>query len=431
MLTAVLVFLGTLLVLVGLHEFGHFLAAKAFGVYVKEFAIGMGPKLVSWRGRETVYSLRAIPIGGYVRMAGEDEPETTEEIPPERTLPAKPPYVRAIISLAGPAMNLLLAFVVICAVVWFTPFPVLQVADVVPDSPADGVLVTGDRLIAIDGREIFVSEQITALVGGSEGRPITLRIVRDDQETDIPLRPRYDEEETRYVIGIYFQSIAYTNELENLPAMSVLEAAGLQDGDRIAAVDATETGSAVALLLVLTQETGSAVLTVLRGESTLTVTIDDRTALAEQLAATAPFSDRGIDTHRPGFSDGLWLSSSEFSGYVVMMGNLIRQIASGAVRAGDALTGPVGIATTLQEGMQLGPSVFFQLLAFLSLNFGILNLIPFPALDGSRIVFALFEWVRGRPIRPEREGLIHAVGFVILIGLMIAITFQDIVRLFR
>jgi len=427
----VLVFLGTILVLVGLHEFGHFLAAKAFAVYVKEYAIGMGPKLAAWRGRETLYSLRAIPIGGYVRMAGEDEPESSDEIPHHRTLPAKPPYVRALISLAGPAMNLLLAFVVICAVVWFTPLPVLQVADVVPNSPAEAALQPGDRLVAIEGRTIYLSDQVTTLIQRSAGAPISFGIQRDGEEVDVDLQPEYDETDNRYRIGAYFQAIAYTNELTNLPALSLLETAGLQDGDFIVAADGTETGSAVTLLITLAERTGTVVLKVLRDERTFSVTIDDRTALIEELAATVPFANLGVDMHRAGFSDGLWLASSEFSGYVVMMGELIQQIVSGSISAGDALTGPVGIAQTLQEGVQLGASVFFQLLAFLSLNFGLLNLVPFPALDGSRIVFALVEWIRGRPIRPEREGLIHAIGFVLLIGLMIAITYQDILRLFR
>jgi len=103
----------------------------------------------------------------------------------------------------------------------------------------------------------------------------------------------------------------------------------------------------------------------------------------------------------------------------------------GQVDAGEVFQGPVGVARILGEGIRVSASFFFQLLAFLSLNFGLINLVPFPALDGSRVAFALYEWIRGKPIPPQREGIIHAIGFLILISLMILITYRDIVRLFR
>ena len=110
---------------------------------------------------------------------------------------------------------------------------------------------------------------------------------------------------------------------------------------------------------------------------------------------------------------------------------LMTFLASGTVAPGEALQGPVGVARTLGEGFRLGPGIFFQLVAFLSLNFGLLNLVPFPGLDGSHVGFALYEWVRGKPISPERQGLIHAIGFAILFAVMILITYKDIARLFQ
>ncbi|MCK4570544.1 site-2 protease family protein, partial [Candidatus Bipolaricaulota bacterium] len=113
------------------------------------------------------------------------------------------------------------------------------------------------------------------------------------------------------------------------------------------------------------------------------------------------------------------------------LAEVIRSVFAGRVDAGEVFQGPVGVAKILGEGIRVSGAYFFTLLAFLSLNFGLINLVPFPALDGSRAVFALYEWIRGKPISPQREGIIHAIGFLILISLMILITYQDIAKLFR
>ena len=430
---AFLIFIGSILVLVGLHELGHFLVARASGVYIIEFSIGFGPRLFSLSGKETRYSLRAIPIGGYVRMAGEDRREDEGEIPSERLLYSKPPYIRAAISLAGPIANLLLALIVTIGVVWAINFPVLQVADVIPDTPAAQALLPGDRIIAMNGRQIYTIAQLTSTIQRSGGSPIDLSIVREGERMEIRITPIYSEEENSYLIGAYFQAAAFTNEIASLSAESPLAAAGLSPGDRIVAVEGEEVKTAISLILALDRHlpADAVTLTVLRGgeRSEIPVTTSGKTA--DQLLADVTFTDHGVDYHRAGFIGGLVLGAGEFTGYIRMMGSVIRGIVQGRVTASEALQGPVGVAQTLEEGAKLGPSVFFQLLAFLSLNFALLNLIPFPGLDGSRVGFAILEWIRGKPIPPEREGIIHAIGFAILIALMILVTYKDIVRLFR
>jgi regulator of sigma E protease len=129
--------------------------------------------------------------------------------------------------------------------------------------------------------------------------------------------------------------------------------------------------------------------------------------------------------------EGIVLASGQFVGYIRALAEVIRGILTRQVAAGDVFQGPVGVAKILGEGIRISGAYFFTLLAFLSLNFGLINLVPFPALDGSRAVFALYEWARGKPIPPQREGIIHAIGFLILIGLMILITYRDIANLFQ
>lgn len=432
-MTTLLTFVGTILVLVGLHEAGHFFVAKAFGVYVKEFAIGFGPKLLAVRGKETRYTIRAIPFGGYVRMAGEDRRETNEEIPADRVLYNKPPIARAIISLAGPFSNLLLAFLVTLVVAWSIQLPILQVADVIPGMPAEGTLIAGDRILSMNGGTVYTMDHITGAIQRSNGQAITVDLVRGGEKLTLSLVPSYSEDEERYLIGAYFNSVALTNELTSVATTSLFASVGLEAGDRIVAVEGEPVGTAVAFLVLLDERLPAAALsvTIMRGERTFDVEMPVSGRSTEDVISGVEFADLGIDLHRAGVIGGIGLASRQFAGYVSMMAQVVRGIVTGNVAAGEVLQGPVGVARTLGQGLAMGPIVFFQLLAFLSLNFGLLNLIPFPALDGSRAAFALYESVRRRPIPPEREGLIHALGFLVLIGVMILITYQDIARLFR
>jgi len=215
-----LVFAASIMVLVGIHEGGHFFVARAFGVYIHEFAIGFGPKLFGIRGKETLYSLRLIPFGGYVKMAGEDRLEDDETIPHDRVLYSKPPYARALISLAGPAANLLLAFLITLIVLWSVPFPILQVSERVPGSPAEQVLHFGDRILEINDRAILTLAQITSAVNASGGDAISILVERDGAQRDVSVVPEYVEDEDRFVIGAYFYMAAYTDEILSVEAES-------------------------------------------------------------------------------------------------------------------------------------------------------------------------------------------------------------------
>ncbi len=432
-LITLLVFIGSIIALVGLHEAGHFFAAKLSGVLVKEFAIGFGPRLLSIQRKETRYSIRAIPFGGYVRMAGEDRGETDATIPETRILYNKPPYVRAAISLAGPLANLLGAFLVGLLVLWGFGVPMLQVADVMPDSPAAEALLPGDRVRSIGGTPIFDREDATAAIQRSGGSPIEIEVERDDEPMRLTLTPTYEEDEKRYIIGAYFLTDTFTNEVTALDPAAPLRLAGVRVGDRVVAVDGTKVDTAIDLLVHFEDPDSPAAgaLTVQRGGETFDLPLSLTQVKAGQLLDGVTFGDLGVVRRRPGPIIGLELGAEQFAGNVGLLATWARQLVSGEVSASEAVAGPVGLAHLLGEGARMGAVAFFSLLAFLSINFGLLNLIPFPALDGSRAAFALYEWVRGSPIPPEREGLIHAIGFLILLGVMVLVTYQDIIRLLR
>jgi len=433
MILTLIVFFGSIVGLVGLHEAGHFFVAKLSGVLVKEFAIGFGPRLLTFRGKETHYTLRAIPLGGFVRMAGEDRRETDEQIPSDRILYNKPPGVRAMISLAGPLANLLGAFVVILLVLWGFGLPMLQVADVIPGSAAAQHLLPGDRVRSIDAAPVYRLEDITGAIQRSGGAPVAVELVRGSELMRIEITPRFEEEEGRYVLGAYFLTNTYTREIVALAPAAPLRLAGLHVGDQIIAIDGDDVDTALDLLTHfddLDQE-AAGTLTVERGEEIRELELAATRTTIGNLFAGVTFGELGEVNQRPGLFLGLRLAGEEFAGNVALLATWARQLLFGEVAAGDAIAGPIGLAEVLGQGVRMGGAVFFGLLAFLSINFGLLNLIPFPALDGSRVAFALYESLRHKPIPPEREGLIHAVGFLILLGVMLLVTYQDIARLLR
>lgn len=427
----VLVFLGTILVLVGAHEIGHLLAAKRLGVYVHEFSIGFGPPLISFRRGETRWSVRAIPFGGYIRLAGEDRREMGTDVPPSRILYNKPPLVRAAIGLSGPVANLLLTFAIVVFSLWVVGTPLLQVADVIPGEPASAVLRPGDRVLAIAGQAVARGEDVSRLVQGSAGGSVEFRIGREGKIEVVRILPAFDVEAGRYRVGAYFLPVAYTNEILKLEVGAPLRLAGLRAGDRIVAVNAERIETAVRLLdLLAAAPSGDPLtLTVLRTGGELDVRMAagaDRAALLDG----ATFADLGVDRRRAGPIGGLVLGAQQMGEDLRLIGDSLRGLLTGRLAARDAVAGPVGMAYLLGQSVSAGASAFLRLLSLLSLSLGLFNLIPFPALDGSRAAFAFYEAVRRKPIPPEREGVVHAIGFVILIALLLLVTYQDLVRLF-
>lgn len=428
-----LVFLGTILVLVAAHEGGHFLAAKATHVYVKESSIGFGPRLASRKGRETTYSLRAFPIGGYVRLGGEDGVDAPPDVSSDRLLYSNPPLIRIVVSLAGPAANLLMTLVVSLIVLWGMGTPILQVAGLVPDGPAAAALEPGDRVLGVDGHAVYTGQALSRAINRTQGKPATFAIKRGSERLNVTVTPGFDAGEGRYMVGVYFMSITFTNEITVLSAGSPLAQAGLESGDRIVAVAGKPIQTGVDLVNRLDGllPAQSVSLSVARAAGRLDLAVATGGLTVEELLAGATFGDLGTDSRRPGPFAGLVLGAGQFAEGLNLMGQSVKGILTGRVSAGEAFSGPVGIARVLGEGISQGASVFLRLFSLLSLSLGLFNLIPFPALDGSRAAFALYELVRGKRIPPQREGLIHAIGFLVLIALMILVTYQDILKLFR
>ncbi len=339
-------------VLILIHELGHFLFAKLFKVGINEFAIGMGPKIWSKNGKDGVlYSLRLIPMGGYVSMVGEDE-EVSEELS-DKALNKKPVWQRIIIVAAGAVMNILLGFLLMAFIVAFSKADIhsttIEGFGYINEAGETGILnewdglKSGDTVLKIGNRIINVREDMLyeVMFLGKEEVDVTVkrngeRVVVEDVSFD-----SFSES------GITFGNAAFirtTKLKKSLPEII-------------------------------------------------------KQAVCRSIASAGMIWDSLLNTVKGEYG-------------------------------AEALSGPVGIVEQVEETVKYGWDSFLMMVVIITLNLGIVNLLPLPALDGGRLFFMLIELIRGKPINPKYEGYIHAIGLALLFGLMLFVTYNDIVRIF-
>lgn len=336
-------------IIVLVHEFGHFIFAKMFGIYVYEFAIGMGPKLFHWKSKkgETEYSIRAIPIGGFCSLAGEDlDSDDQEKIPEDRRLQSKPVWQRFLVMFFGAGNNFILAFLLLLVIAfgWGAVSSKPIISELVANNPAEQAgLEVGDYILKINGHKIKTSDDVSIyLQVEDKSKPIIFTVKRDNKELDFEVVPKEEEVDGS---KIYRVGIVSQGEVERGFVASIQYAF-------------TKMG-----------------------------------ALFRQMVITL----KGL------FTGGLSVNQ---------------------------LSGPVGIYSIVGTQASAGFENILYLIALLSINVGFINLIPFPAFDGGRILFLIIEKIKGSPIKAETENKIHTIGFILLLALMIYITFNDILKLF-
>ncbi|MEW6217000.1 MAG: RIP metalloprotease RseP [Candidatus Bipolaricaulota bacterium] len=419
----VLVFVGTILFLIGVHEGGHFLAGKLLGIAVEEFALGFGPAVWTRRRGETRYSLRIFPLGGFVRLAG--EAEATTDVPFERTYYGQPAWKRFVLSLCGPVANVILAVAVVLGAILGIGLPRPQVAGLVPGRPAAEVFEVGDVILTIGGRSAWATEDVGAAIRALAPEPVTFGIRRGGERLQVSVAPVLAEEDGRYLVGAYFLPQIILAQIEEVTAGGFWLRAGFLPGDRIVSLCGDDVRSFFDLYA--RWEAGCREAVVERGGERLALPLPDS---AERLFGDASFRTLPPLYERPPIGEGVALSFKEIGGAMMGFVTAIRGLITRSIPAGEAVTGPVGIATVLGQGVQAGPLVLLLLVALISLNLALFNLIPFPALDGARMAFALYEMVTRRKVSPRVEMAVHAAGFAILFALLLLITFQDLRRLF-
>ena len=348
-------FIVVLGILVLVHEFGHFIAARKLGVGVTKFAIGFGPKLFGVKRGETEYLVCAIPLGGYVNLVGDEGDGDAEEVSPElaaRSFNDKPIWVKISIIAAGPVCNLIFAVLVF----WFVflgGIPALspQIGQVLPDSPAARAgLLQGDVIVRIDGKQIYDWEKLSALIrSGSPDKPLVFTITRDGAEMTISVVPEMRESQTIFGEKVLEPKIGIASGSEVIRRQTTVWSAFLQ-GFR-------ETGKLIHL-------TGMTVV------------------------------------------------------------KLITRVLPS-----NTLGGPILIAQIAGEQARQGASSFMYFLGLLSVNLGILNLLPIPILDGGQILFFAIEGALGRKLSTQFRGVAQRVGLALILMLTALVFYNDIARL--
>jgi regulator of sigma E protease len=427
--TTLLAFLFVLGVLVFVHELGHFLAARRLGVRVLTFSLGFGPKLLKFTRGDTEYCVSAIPLGGYVKMAGEN-PDDPRSGRPDEFL-SKTKWQRFQILIMGPAMNVLLAVVVMAVVLaQGAEIPVYQdqppvVGAVMPGAPAEQAGIRpGDLILSVGGDEVETWEDLFLAVGTRPARDVPVTVARGGQTLTVTVHPTA---ETRYEIG----NIGVLPDINPIVASviggSAAERAGLRGGDIVLAVDGERMATASQLTAAISRNGGREIeLTVLRGEEEQRIT-----ATPEQQG------DRGMlgvyiseptKSFQPGPLEAIQLSverNIEFSGLIFRtLGGLF--VGETSPRQ---LMGPVAIAQLSGESAEAGWIALFTLMASISLNLGLLNLLPIPVLDGGHILIMALEGVARRDFSMAVKEKMLLAGFVLLMMLMVTVIYNDLTRI--
>ena len=332
------VFVFGLLVL--FHELGHFITAKMTDMRVDEFAIGFGPKLISLKYGETMYSIRAFPLGGFNRIAGMDGDDAEAG---DRSYAAKPVGARMLVILAGSVMNFILPIMLFFGIYFFSgvhtasPEPIL--GEVLSHKPAaQAGLQAGDRIVQMNGQAVSSWKDIVEILQGSEGKVFKVEFERAGEPMATSLIPEYEESSKRAMVGIV----------------------------------------------------------------------------------------ASVNTVKPGLLDSAQMAVQHTFTTMYRMLEALAQIVMG--RTAADLAGPIGVAQMAGEVAQIGFVPLLQFAAFLSINLGIINLLPIPALDGGHFVTLFIEAVRGKPLSAKAMQYAQTIGFVLLVSLMIFATMNDITR---
>ncbi|WMJ82029.1 M50 family metallopeptidase [Clostridium sp. MB40-C1] len=313
-------------ILVIIHELGHFTFAKLNGVKVEEFSIGMGPKLFGIQGKETLYAFRAVPIGGYVRMLGEEGDSTDE-----RAFSNKSPSQRLSIVAAGPIMNFILAIILFAIVTGFTGYSVPIVSKIIPNSPAmEAGIKPGDKILEVNKHNISTWEDFKTEVAIAKGSQLNMRILRGEEEKTFLITAE------KNLVGIYATTVESPGALQSL---------------------------------------------------------------------------------KQGFKQ----TTSTIKQTVLSLGMIFKGKASK-----DDIGGPVTILRVTWQISKAGLLNLVAFSAFISVQLGIFNLLPFPALDGFWIFVSLYQIITRKQVDKDKIGIINTVGFALLLLLMVLVTIKDV-----
>lgn len=413
-------------VLVFVHEFGHFIMAKKNGICVVEFSIGMGPRLFSFDKGETKYSWKLVPFGGSCQMLGEDEDVEDNE----RAFNNKSVWARMVVLAAGPVFNFFLAFVlsvIVIGSVGYDPCIVLE-----PDNGTaveEAGLEAGDVITEYNGKNIVISRDLflQEYMYPVTKDDVTIKYKRDGKEYTVTVTPK-----EVYSMGISFYANDDPAEVLSVVNGSAIEEAGVKAGDVITSINGEkiEKGKDISEYLDENPLTSENIeLEFKRAGETIKKSVEPRITYSIGLKYnTGRVKTGALGVLRYSFTEMRYDSESVIKSLWMLI--------TGKIGA-EAVSGPVGIANIVDDAYEQTKSqgafdVFLNmayLTVLFSVNLGVVNLIPFPALDGGRLLFLVVEAIRRKPVPKEKEAVVHFVGMAILMVLMVFILFNDIKKI--
>lgn len=447
-MTTLVSFVVVIGVLILIHELGHFFVARWSGVGVERFSVGFGPVLLRWRGRETEYCLSAIPMGGYVKMMGEENPLEggggTIPYDPAKAFSLKPLWVRFLIVFAGPGMNFVLAAVIFMIVLGTMGRPVwpAAVGRVTEGSPAAAAgLRTGDVVVAADGRAVQYWEDLDRVIAGSDGQPIRLRVRRDGEQT-VTVTPRqttvrdpiFKDERRVWEIGA---GPKLNPQIGAVTPGSPAERAGLRAGDLVVAVAGQPVFTPEEMMQAIQKRGGQTfAITVDRDGARRTLTVTANTV--KEKGPTGQETEvgrigvsivtRAVDYAAYSPPQAVWYGLVRTWDMTTLTVRGFWKILTGQIPLSN-LGGPVQIASETGRQAQEGAAPLAVFTAVISVNLAVLNLLPVPMLDGGHLFFFVVEAVLGRPLSMRKRELAQQVGFVLLVLIMVLALYNDLVRI--
>jgi regulator of sigma E protease len=438
-LTTALAFAFVLGVLVFVHELGHFLAAKRVGIRVLKFQLGFNPTILSFKRGDTEYSLGALPLGGYVKMAGES-PEDVERDEQGRVIRrgdeflSKSKWQRFQVLIMGPVMNIALALV-LTTVVLYQGAEVAAYEDqppvvgvVQPDSPAAKAgIQPGDRLVAVGTTSVDTWEQFYMAIASRANREVPIRLVRNGQEITIKTTPVVPPGQSRFEIGDIGVLPDVHPHIPTVNPGEPADRAGIKPGDVVLAVNNEPITFRSHLRDAIVKHPGQPItVTVLRNGQRLEIqAVPEKRGDIGWLGIGLADDTKSV---KPGFVEAIGMSfkkNLEFGGLIfqTVWGLLTRETSP------KQLMGPVAIAQLSGESAQLGWVALFSLMAMISLNLGILNLLPIPVLDGGHIFIMALEGIARRDFSVRVKEKMLLAGFVVLMMLMVTVIYNDLTRI--
>jgi regulator of sigma E protease len=447
--TTIISFVIVIGILILIHELGHFFVARWTGVGVERFSIGFGPVLLRWRGKETEYCLSAVPMGGYVKMLGEESPMEggTGAIPydPKKAFALKPLWARFLIVFAGPGMNFVLAAVIVAVVLATAGRPVWppSVGRVVESSPAAAAgLRSGDVVTAVNGKSVSYWEDVDRAVAASEGKPLELAVKRGDATQNVTVTPQRTtiqdpilrEAKETWDIGAGPQSVP---QISSVNPGSPAEIAGLQPGDVVISVGGRRVFTADDLVQTIRSRPRQALpMEIEREGKRLTLTVTPNAE--EEKGPTGETTQvgriqAGIGSKAVTFVAydplrAVWHGITWTKDMTVVTVKGFWKLVVGTIDRSN-IGGPIQIASMAGQQAREGLAPLAMFTAIISVNLAVLNLLPVPMLDGGHLFFFVVEAVLGRPLSLRKREAAQQLGFVLLMLLMVYALYNDIVRL--